>query len=276
MDSAEWMEIHDYCMAKPCAYESRPFGELPICYRVAGKIFAQLFVKEDWFKITLKTNPEVAGFYRKLFPDVVVRGWHCPPVQQPYWNTISLNRFEKEQLWEMIDEAYEEIIAKLTKKERARLPELAKLTFVKTDGVHPDFIRLCECLDQNLGGLVGAKIDRSQYTAYNQLDNIHDVIVIYREGEAIAGGAYRLYDEETVEIKRVYLRPDFRGRGVGKELLRRLEADARIKGFRYAVLETGELLEEAVGLDKKFGYKVIPNYGPYVDMPQSLCMKKKL
>ena len=102
------------------------------------------------------------------------------------------------------------------------------------------------------------------------------MIVIYREGEAIAGGAYRLYDEETVEIKRVYLRPDFRGRGVGKELLRRLEADARIKGFRYAVLETGELLEEAVGLYKKFGYKVIPNYGPYVDMPQSLCMKKKL
>lgn len=276
MDSAEWMEIHDYCMAKPCAYESRPFGDLPICYRVAGKIFAQLSTKEDWFKITLKADPEAAEFYRKAFPGVVERGWHCPPVQQPYWNTISLDRFEKEQLWGMIDEAYAEVTAKLTKKERARLPELAKLTFAKTDGSDPDFVRLCECLDENLEELAGSKIDRSKYTKFNQLDNIHDVIVIYREGEAIASGAYRFYDEETVEIKRVYLRPEFRGRGIGKELVRRLEADARIKGFRYALLETGELLEEATGLYKKSGYKVIPNYGPYVDMPESLCMKKKL
>lgn len=276
MNITEWIEIQDYCMAKPCVYESRPFGEFPICYRVAGKIFAQLIIKDDWFKITLKTNPEAAEFYRRAYPGIVVRGYHCPPVQQPYWNTISLEEFEKDKLWEMIDEAYDEILAKLTRKERSRLPELAKLQFVKTDGTDPDFIRLCACLDSNLEELVGAQIDRSKYTIYNQLDKIYDVIVIYRDGEAIAGGAYRVYDEDTVEIKRVYLDQSFRGQGIGKELLRRLEADARIKGFRYAILETGELLEAATGLYKKTGYKVIPNYGSYTDMPESLCMKKKL
>ena len=91
MELNDWQEIHDYCMAKPCAYETRPFGEYPICYRLAGKIFAQLTPKEDWFKVTLKTNPDAADFYRRAYPDVVVRGYHCPPVQQPYWNTIDLD-----------------------------------------------------------------------------------------------------------------------------------------------------------------------------------------
>lgn len=110
----DWQEIHDYCMAKPCAYETRPFGEYPICYRLAGKIFAQLIPKEDWFKVTLKTNPDAADFYRRAYPGVVVRGYHCPPVQQPYWNTIDLNQFDKDKLFQMIDEAYDEILKHLT------------------------------------------------------------------------------------------------------------------------------------------------------------------
>ena len=56
----------------------------------------------------------------------------------------------------------------------------------------------------------------------------------------------------------------------------RLEADARIRNFRYAVLETGDPLVAASALYRKCGYKVIPNYGPYVNMPESVCMQKKL
>ncbi|MGN0394617.1 MAG: GNAT family N-acetyltransferase [Coprococcus sp.] len=276
MKFEEWKSIHEYCMSKDCAYETRPFGEYPICYRIAGKIFAQLNAEEEWYKITVKTNPDAADFYRKAYPGVVVRGYHCPPVQQPYWNTIDLYQFDKKMLTQMIDEAYDEVRTHLTKKEQKRLSALAEYRFVKTDGENPEFAMLCGKLDENLDEIVGAKIQRQKYVKYNQRDSIHDVIIAYKGQEAVACGSYKIYDEETVELKRIFVDQSVRGIGVGKELLRRLEADAKIAGYRFAILETGELLPEACGLYKKLGYKEIPNYGPYVDMPESLCMEKKL
>ena len=276
MNYTDWREIHDYCMAKPCAYETRPFGEFPICYRIAGKIFAQLTPKEDWFKITVKTNPDAADFYRRAYPGVVVRGYHCPPVQQPYWNTIELDRFDKNLLLQMIDEAYDEVFTHLPKKEQRRIPSISSYTFVKIDGENPAFVELCEKLDITLGNVVGAEKQKKQYDKYNQRDSIHDVIVIFHGKEPVGCGAYKLYDEETVELKRIYVDESVRGLGLAKELVRRLEADARIAGFRYAVLETGYKLTSAVELYTKMGYKKIPNYGPYVGMQESLCMSKKL
>ena len=58
--------------------------------------------------------------------------------------------------------------------------------------------------------------------------------------------------------------------------MRRLEAKAKIQGFSYAVLETGAPLKEAMALYKKAGYQIIPNYGVYAGMPNSICMSKKL
>lgn len=277
MKYMEREEIHKYCMSKPCAYETAPFGANPICYKVAGKIFAQLNNDESFFKMTLKTNPEAADFYRQAFPKVIVRGYHCPPVQQPYWNTIDLYALsDKALLFQMIDEAYSEVIQGLTKKEQRKIPILSEFEFVKTDGTNEEFVYLCEKLDENLEEIVAGKIQRQKYVKYNQLDSIHDVILVRKNGVAIGCGAYKFYDKETAEIKRVFLDKSYRKCGVGKELLRRLEADAKISGFRYAILETGELLAEATGLYNKMGYKVIPNYGQYVDMPESLCMSKKL
>lgn len=276
MKQSDWKKIHNYCMEKPCTYESRPFGEYPICYRIAGKIFAQLTPKKDWFKITLKTNPESAEIYRSMYEGVVVRGYHCPPVQQPYWNTIELNEFPFETLCQMIDEAYDEVVNRLPKKEQRKLPFRAEYQFVKTDGEDPAFVELCRQLDMDLNMQVADQFDRGKFAPYNKLDSIHDVIVIYKGKDAVGCGSYKFYDEETVEIKRVFLKNDYRGIGLGKELLLRLEADARIRGFRYGILETGSVLYAAKALYQSIGYKVIPNYGQYADMPESVCMHKKL
>lgn len=276
MEWNDWNEIHEYCMAKPCAYETRPFGEYPICYRLAGKIFAQFSPREDWFKITLKTNPDAADLYRRVYPGVVVRGYHCPPTQQPYWNTIDLYRFDKEKLFPMIDEAYDEIRKHLTKKDQRRIPEISSCEFVKTDGENPAFIELCAKLDATLNSAIGAEQQQQQYNRFNQRDSIHDVIVIFRDEKPVGCGAYKLYDDNTVELKRIYVDESLRGLGLGKELVRRLEADARIAGFRFAVLETGRKLTSAIELYKKMGYKIIPNYGQYADMPGSVCMSKKI
>ncbi len=276
MDFKELDRIKTYCMNKPCVYESRPFGPDLLCYRVAGKIFCQLSNKQEWFKTTLKTNPEAADFYRQAYPNVIVRGYHCPPVQQPYWNTAELSEIPWDLLARMIDEAYEEVVNHLPKKERERLPLLAKFRFVKTNGENEDFIQMCEKLDETLEKLVGAKIERSKYAQFNTTESISDAIVIYDNDTPVGSGAFRGYDNDTMELKRIYVDASYRGLGLSKELVRRLEADARIQGYRHAILETGELLEASVHLYQKLGYKVIPNYGPYEQMSESLCMHKKL
>lgn len=116
-------EIAAYCLAKPKAYEDRPFGEVPICFKVNGKIFAQLYPKPGDYKITLKCTAFAGQMFRQAYPGVVVRGYHCPPVQQPYWNTVALENFPAEELWYMIDHAYETVLAGFSKKVRAEILE---------------------------------------------------------------------------------------------------------------------------------------------------------
>lgn len=106
------MDIRAYCLSKPKAEETHPFGEFPICYKVCGRIFAQLYPD----KITLKCTVFQSVLFRQAYPDIVVRGYHCPPVQQPYWNTIDLERFPEEELPHMIDLAYDAVIAGFSKK----------------------------------------------------------------------------------------------------------------------------------------------------------------
>lgn len=105
-------EIKSYCLTKPKAVETYPFGDWPICYKVNGKIFAQVYPD----KITVKCTAFSGETFRQAYPGVVVRGYHCPPVQQPYWNTIDLRRFPPEELPMMIDHAYDTVVASFPKK----------------------------------------------------------------------------------------------------------------------------------------------------------------
>lgn len=112
-------QITEYCLSKPKAYEDHPFGDTPICYKVNGKIFAQLYPD----KITLKCTKFSGEMFRQAYPGVVVRGYHCPPVQQPYWNTIYLEGFPEEGLPMMIDHAYETVLSSFSKKIRQQILE---------------------------------------------------------------------------------------------------------------------------------------------------------
>jgi len=154
--------------------------------------------------------------------------------------------------------------------------KVKSLRFFDTDGKNEEFVYLCGKLDENLDEIVGGRFQRQQYVKYNTLEKIQDVIVVYDKERPIGCGAFRFYDERTAEIKRLYLLPEYRGRGIAGELLKRLEANAKNKGFSTVVLETGEPLTEAMALYKRAGYQVVPNYGAYADMPDSVCMSKKL
>lgn len=85
-----------------------------------------------------------------------------------------------------------------------------------------------------------------------------------------------MYDEEHAELKRIYVEASQQKMGLGTELVRRLEAETKIKGYKWCILETGKPLKAACSMYKKAGYKIIPNYGQYADMPNSICMERKI
>lgn len=153
---------------------------------------------------------------------------------------------------------------------------ISGMRFEYTDGYNRDFISLCHALDNFLNQLVGGEEKRAEYIPYNALDDIRDVIVVYDGDQAIGCASFKRYDEVCAEVKRVFICDEYRGKGISRELMKRLENLAREKGYDYFILESGEPLIAAMGLYRTIGYQVIPNYGPYVDMPESVCMKKKL
>lgn len=150
------------------------------------------------------------------------------------------------------------------------------MRFEYTNGHNKDFIMLCYALDDFLNELVGGEENRRQYIPYNAVDDINDVIVVYDEDKPIGCAGFKKYNNECAEVKRVFIHDEYRGKGISKMLMGMLEDLARKKGYSYFVLESGEPLATAMELYHKIGYKVIPNYGQYVDMPSSVCMKKTL
>lgn len=150
------------------------------------------------------------------------------------------------------------------------------MKFQYTDGSNPDFIALCHQLDDFLNQLVGGEQNRAQYLPYNTLEDIHHVVLLWDGERSIGCAAFKEYDRERAEVKRVFLCREYRGKGLGRQLLETLEALARQKGYAYLILESGEPLTAAMKLYRSMGYEMIPNYGPYVGMPESVCMEKKL
>jgi len=100
--------------------------------------------------------------------------------------------------------------------------------------------------------------------------------IAYEGEQALACGAIRRIDENTAEIKRMYVRPRERGRGIARRLLAALEAEGRRLGVKSLVLETGERQKEALDLYRKAGFRRIPAFGEYIEAPLSVCMEKKL
>ena len=102
------------------------------------------------------------------------------------------------------------------------------------------------------------------------------LVVRDEDGSAIACGGVARFDGERGELKRMYVVPEARGRGLGRRLLVELEAEAQRLGYRALVLETGDRQPEAVGLYESSGYGRIPCYPPYDSRALSVCFEKLL
>ena len=143
----------------------------------------------------------------------------------------------------------------------------------RTTSEDSDFQNLVVFLDQDLKIKDGE--EHSFFAQYNKLDSIKNVVVYYDDGVAVGCGAFKHFDENTVEIKRMFVSPEFRGKGIAYEILNELESWAIEIGYSEYILETGKKMIEAIKLYERAGYSRIPNYGQYENIESSVCMKKK-
>ncbi|OEJ98845.1 GNAT family N-acetyltransferase [Flavivirga aquatica] len=148
------------------------------------------------------------------------------------------------------------------------------IKIVRTDSKDFDFINLVKHLDAYLKVKDGD--DHAFYNQYNNIDVLKHVVIAYLNEAPVACGAFKEFDNNTVEIKRMFTLPESRGKGLASKILLELEKWSNELSYNACILETGKRQTEAVAFYKKMSYTAIPNYGQYKNMTNSLCFKKIL
>lgn len=145
---------------------------------------------------------------------------------------------------------------------------------IRTDSDNKDFIKLVKMLDTELAIVDGE--DHSFYSQFNGIDKIRYVIMAYVSEKPLGCGAIKEFDRESMEIKRMYVAPESRNKGIASGILSELERWACELSYAKCVLETGKRQPDAISLYKKNGYMQISNYGQYAGVENSVCFEKKL
>lgn len=146
------------------------------------------------------------------------------------------------------------------------------LHLTRTTSENLDFQELVQLLDKDLRIRDGD--EHAFYAQFNKIDKIKHVVVAYQNDEPVGCGAFKEFNQELVEIKRMFVMPAYRGQGVAQAVLGELEQWAQELYYSGYVLETGKKQPEAIRLYQKSGYKLIPNYGQYANVENSVCMQK--
>lgn len=147
------------------------------------------------------------------------------------------------------------------------------LTIKRTTSDNPDFEKLVVQLDAYLAVLDGE--DHAFYSQFNKSSLLKNALIVYESEIPIAIGAYKEYDAETAEMKRMFTLPEYRGKGIASKVLTALESWAKEENYKTALLETGHLQKDAIYLYQKLGYKIIENFGQYQGVENSVCMRKE-
>lgn len=147
-------------------------------------------------------------------------------------------------------------------------------TIKRTNSDNLDFQKLVHELDKDLAIKNGEANDF--FAQYNKIDSIQNVVVAYEADKAVGCGAIKKYENGVMEIKRMFVPIDKRGKGIAGKVLTELQVWAKELGYRKCVLETGDKMIEAIGLYKKHHFIIIPNYGQYANVESSICFEKEI
>lgn len=148
------------------------------------------------------------------------------------------------------------------------------IQLVRTHAENKDLLSLVAMLDAELRERDGE--DHYFFAQFNKLAGIEGVVLAYDEETAVGCGAFKRHSETEAEIKRMFVRADYRGQRIAAKVLAELEAWAGESDYDACVLETGFKQPEAIALYGREGYEVIPNYGQYAEVEKSVCMRKPI
>ena len=148
------------------------------------------------------------------------------------------------------------------------------LRLIRTTSESLDFQQLVQLLDRDLAQRDGD--EHGFYAQYNKIALIKHAVVAYADDEPVGCGAFKEYAPDSVEIKRMFVQPTHRQRGVARTVLAELETWATELGYANCVLETGKRQPEAIALYERSGYELTPNYGQYIGIDNSVCLRKTL
>ena len=148
------------------------------------------------------------------------------------------------------------------------------IRLLRTNSENSDFTELVKQLDSDLAIRNGEY--HSFYSQFNKLDKIKHVVIAYENDEPAGCGAIKEFGPDTMEIKRMYVRPEMRKMGIAFRILNELETWAGELSYTKCILETSLKQQEAIGLYKKNGYLLIQNFGQYTGVENSICFEKEL
>ncbi|HQF48846.1 MAG TPA: GNAT family N-acetyltransferase [Flavobacterium alvei] len=148
------------------------------------------------------------------------------------------------------------------------------ITFKRTNSDDPNFQELVKLLDLELQERDGE--EHLFYATLNKTNTLNYVVVAYDQNEVVGCGALRNYSNDTMEVKRMFVPLHQRGQGIASTILAALETWCRELGIKKCILETGKNQPEAIALYKKNRYNIIPNFGKYEGVENSVCFEKEL
>jgi hypothetical protein len=149
-----------------------------------------------------------------------------------------------------------------------------QITIKRTNSSDAGFQQLIAALDNELWNELNE--DQAKYDQYNKVPDLTNVLVLYVNEKPTASGCIKKYNENTVEVKRMFVVKEHRGKGLSSIILKELENWAIELGFQYAILETSIHFRTARSLYTNAEYKIIDNYDQYAGLEESVCMRKEL
>lgn len=147
------------------------------------------------------------------------------------------------------------------------------ITIKRTTSDNADFEKLVVQLDAYLRVLDGD--DHEFYAQFNKSSALKNALIAYENETPVGIGAYKEF-ENAAEMKRMYVLPEHRGKGIATQILTELETWAKEERYTISLLETGYMQKDAIALYTKLGYERINNFGQYIGVENSVCMKKTL
>lgn len=148
------------------------------------------------------------------------------------------------------------------------------ITVRRTDSSDSHFRTLTGLLDAELAIIDGD--DHKFYQRFDGIDDIKYALVAYVDEQPVACGAIKHFSDDSAEVKRMYVKTSHRRLGIASVIVRELVMWAKDLGYRYCVLETGKRQPAAIALYTRLGFEVIPNYGQYAGVANSVCFRRKI